>query len=90
MAQQDSRQQSREDVPQDVRRDSHAAQRDHANQASDAGYAGGANRNDWQVSAGEAQAADQQSARGTEPRGSFAPVGGDDSISALPGAPNPD
>jgi hypothetical protein len=49
----------------------------------------GANRNDWQVSAGEAEAADQQPATGTEAAGSFEPVGGDDSISAQPGAPNP-
>lgn len=48
------------------------------------------NRNDWQVSAGEAAAADQEPATGTEPQGSFGPVGGSESISAAPGAPNPD
>lgn len=61
-----------------------------ARQAAGPAGASGASRNDWQVSAGEAAAADQESATGTEPHGSFGPVGGSGSISAAPGAPNPD
>lgn len=57
---------------------------------SSASQAADANRNDWQVSAGEAAAADRESATGAEPRGSFGPVGGSESISASPGAANPD
>lgn len=59
-------------------------------ETADATHADGANRNDSQVSAGDLQAADQQAATGTAPGGAFEPVGGEDSISAQPGAPNPD
>lgn len=42
---------------------------------SNIGSAQGAERNDWQVSAGDAASADQQPATGTEPPGTFGPVG---------------